>query len=199
MVESRFQQPEEIVVPSSKGEQVGPSSAEEARIKKFRVKETMKELYFPGKRIFNTSLFIVGLAFIANALLLYSDTLTTVFHADVFFGFSRQGRNDHLQRSAGILGFIVGFMNLYTASINKNRELTAYCLLADAISITHYLVETFWFRSIRYEYTALISVFLIINFIWAVRNYYYDLRMHHEKEMNVRGNVGNVTQSVHED
>lgn len=105
MVESRFANKQEDITVNKEG----PSQIQEETDRKKRVlKENLRQLYFPGKRIFNTSLFIVGLAFIANAVLLYVDTLTTILHADIFFGFSKQGRNDHLQRSSAVLGFVVG-------------------------------------------------------------------------------------------
>ncbi|KAF0974094.1 hypothetical protein FDP41_006704 [Naegleria fowleri] len=198
MVESRFANKQEDITVNKEG----PSQIQEETDRKKRVlKENLRQLYFPGKRIFNTSLFIVGLAFIANAVLLYVDTLTTILHADIFFGFSKQGRNDHLQRSSAVLGFVVGFLNLYCASIEKNKALTTYTLFADGFSILHYLAETFYFKSIRYEYTALVTVFLLFNFIWAVRNYYYELRLVQEKKINQQR--GRETQQediyVHED
>ncbi|KAL9658354.1 hypothetical protein ABK040_015674 [Willaertia magna] len=165
-------------------ESVAVQQQQHRRINREDVRE---EVINPGKRIFNTSLFIVGMSFLANSILLYVDTLVDFLHADIFFGFSKQGRNSHLQRSSAMLGFIVGFLNLYTASIKKNKPMTVYCLFADLLAISHYLIETFLFRGIRYEYTLLVSVFLSFNVLWAVRNYYYEARLVHEKKKNYTG------------
>jgi hypothetical protein len=124
------------------------------------------------KPYYRTFLFVTGSLFLLNGILLYVGTMcgyeTNMFCVDLarFYGF-REGRNLHLQRTAGLFTSIVAFLNFSGIWFDKRAEVLFLTLITNTIVITHYLLEAVQFRDIRIEFLFLFSVLLIMNLIWT--------------------------------
>ncbi len=139
------------------------------------LKEHVKEeIKVQGRRYYTSTLFATGTLFLLNALLLYFGTISGVGRIDLarFYGF-KEGRNAHLQRTAGISSLVIAIVNYMPIIMKKdNQYLLGLAFVIDVCSIIHYAIETLVFQGIRLEIMICMGLFLVMNIIWTFKEVY---------------------------
>lgn len=141
--------------------------------------ESHKEYVVKGlrraKSYYETTVFITGALFLLNFLLLYFGTIygEEKIHVAKFYGF-REGQHDNLQRTNGIFCFVMFMINmlpLLKDEAHGKGSLLVFSALCNVIVIGHYIIETFYFRSMRMEVMSIQAFILAINLYWSVVDY----------------------------
>ncbi|KAL0484145.1 hypothetical protein AKO1_004917 [Acrasis kona] len=138
------------------------------------VLEIVKQEAKLSKRYYRTFLFVCGSIFLLNGLLLYFGTLcgyeTNFFCVDLarFYGF-REGRNTHLQRSAGLMCLIIATLNFAGIIYSDHLGVLLLSAVSNLFVVVHYSLETTYFQDIRIEFLFLFGFFLLMNLIWTFR------------------------------
>jgi cation transport ATPase len=137
-------------------------------------KETIKDVAKQTKRYYRSTLFACGSLFLLNGLLLYFGTLSGGGRIDLarFYGF-REGKNEHMQRSIGLMCFLLAVIN-FIPLVFKFEERTEVVTMRIATVINiftmiHYSLETLFFKGIRLEVVFCMGMFLIMNMFWTFK------------------------------
>ncbi|KAL0482865.1 A-kinase anchor protein [Acrasis kona] len=144
---------------------------------KAEIQEAVKEVQVKSKKYIRSTLFACGSLFLLNGLLLYFGTLSGSSRIDLarFYGF-REGKNEHLQRSVGILCIILAASNfLPLTKLHEgaaNDALTSIAVQGNILAFTHYAVETIYFKDLRMEIIFCMGMFLLMNVFWTFKEMY---------------------------
>ncbi|KAL0478232.1 hypothetical protein AKO1_003269 [Acrasis kona] len=124
------------------------------------------------KRYYRSILFATGSLLALNGLLLYFGTLSGSGRIDLarFYGF-REGKNEHLQRSVGIMCFIAAIVNYFPLLFKSGEEKPLLWLagIVDVAVLVHYSLETTVFKGLRLEIMICMGLFLLMNLGWTFK------------------------------
>jgi hypothetical protein len=130
------------------------------------------------KRFMRSTLFAFGSLYMLNALLLYFGTLSGGGYIDLarFYGF-REGKNEHLQRTSGMLFGLMAMFNfsaltkLYDEPIRD--KMVEMATSSNVVLCLHYLLETIYFKGLRAEILFVMGAFLVLNLSWTFKEIFF--------------------------
>jgi hypothetical protein len=144
---------------------------------KQKAEEIKEEVKQEGTRYYLTTLFATGTLFLLNGLLLYFGTLSGSGRIDLarFYGF-REGKNEHLQRTVGIMCFILAIVNFFPIVFKKDKYLLWLAAILNIGTFFHYAAETLFFKGLRLEVMISMGMFLVMNTFWTFKEMYQSKR-----------------------
>jgi hypothetical protein len=136
-------------------------------------RESLAKAAITSKRYYKSTLLATAILFLINGIILYFGTILQDFgyFGDVasFYGFKTQ--NDHLQRSSGILCFIIAAVNVGPLVLKHGDDMLIFSVFINLSIFLHYLLESVVFRGMRLEVVIVMFLFMILNCWWAYKDF----------------------------
>lgn len=148
-----------------------------------------------GKSYYKTTVFVTGLLFLFNFVLLYFGTIYGEERVNVskFYGF-KEGKQEHLQRTNGVFCLIMFFVNMMPLLKDEEHgknSMLAFSALCNIIVIAHYILETLYFVGMRLEVISIQGFVLAMNLYWSIVDYH--------QRRKVKALRGEDPEAAHED
>jgi hypothetical protein len=167
-------------------EKIRGKAEEQIRETVGKVDEKVKEGVVRGHNWMRSTSAFTALVFFACSFIHYSGSFILPPWAQPvrIFGMT-DGKHPHLQRSAGLLLFLMGTLNslMIFDQLKNNVPVLLIVSSFNLMTLVFYAVETYAFWALRVEFMTMLFLIVGLNCFWAAKEYFFRDKVKVKKDL----------------